>query len=325
MPKLNVNGGRARARRRARHAAALGAARAARPDRHQVRLRRRAVRRLHRAHRRRADAQLRAAGVGGAAGEKIVTIEGLSRDGSHPLQKAWVALDVPQCGYCQSGMIMAAAALLKTKPKPTDADIDEAMTNICRCGTYNRVRAAIKRRRAGGDTQRARRSRSSTSSGGRHERRTAIAISRRPFLGTSAAAAGALVVGFHIPFAGAARRRAPRRRRSTPGSSCSPTTRVVIRIARSEMGQGTLTGLAQLVAEELECDWAKVTTEYPTPGAEPRAQSRLGQFLHRRQPRHPRVARVRAQGRRGGAHDARAGGGRRVEGAGRPNARSTRA
>jgi len=75
---------------------------------------------------------------------KVVTIEGLSRDGSHPLQKAWAALDVPQCGYCQSGMIMAAAALLKAKPRPSDADIDEAMTNICRCGTYNRVRAAIK-------------------------------------------------------------------------------------------------------------------------------------------------------------------------------------
>ncbi len=76
--------------------------------------------------------------------QKIVTIEGLSADGSHPLQKAWVALDVPQCGYCQSGMLMAAAALLTEKPKPSDADIDGAMTNICRCGTYNRVRAAIK-------------------------------------------------------------------------------------------------------------------------------------------------------------------------------------
>src|SRR5204862_518084 len=75
---------------------------------------------------------------------KITTIEGLSPNGSHPLQKAWVALDVPQCGFCQSGMIMAAAALLKTKPNPTDADIDGAMTNVCRCGTYNRVRAAIK-------------------------------------------------------------------------------------------------------------------------------------------------------------------------------------
>ena len=76
--------------------------------------------------------------------QKITTIEGLSPDGQHPLQKAWVALDVPQCGFCQSGMLMAAAALLKDKPRPTDADIDAAMTNICRCGTYNRVRAAIK-------------------------------------------------------------------------------------------------------------------------------------------------------------------------------------
>jgi isoquinoline 1-oxidoreductase subunit alpha len=78
------------------------------------------------------------------AAEKIITIEGLSSDGSHPIQKAWTALDVPQCGFCQSGMIMAAVALVKEKPKPTDAEIDEAMSNICRCGTYNRIRAAIK-------------------------------------------------------------------------------------------------------------------------------------------------------------------------------------
>lgn len=75
--------------------------------------------------------------------EKVVTIEGLSARGDHPVQKAWAALDVPQCGYCQAGMIMAAAALLAAKPKPTDADIDRAMTNICRCGTYQRVRAAV--------------------------------------------------------------------------------------------------------------------------------------------------------------------------------------
>jgi isoquinoline 1-oxidoreductase alpha subunit len=79
-----------------------------------------------------------------SASNKIVTIEGLSKNASHPIQKAWAALDVPQCGFCQTGMIMAAAALLKDKPQPTDADIDAAMTNICRCGTYNRVRAAIK-------------------------------------------------------------------------------------------------------------------------------------------------------------------------------------
>jgi isoquinoline 1-oxidoreductase alpha subunit len=78
-----------------------------------------------------------------ASGQQIVTIEGLSPDGSHPVQKAWLAMDVPQCGYCQSGMIMTAAALLKAKPKPTDADIDAEMTNICRCGTYQRVRSAI--------------------------------------------------------------------------------------------------------------------------------------------------------------------------------------
>lgn len=77
------------------------------------------------------------------AGDRIVTIEGLSSDSSHPVQKAWAAIDVPQCGFCQSGQIMAAAALLKNKPKPTDKDIDEAMTNICRCGTYARIRAAI--------------------------------------------------------------------------------------------------------------------------------------------------------------------------------------
>ena len=78
-----------------------------------------------------------------AAADKIVTIEGLAPMATHPVQKAWAALDVPQCGYCQSGQIMAAAALLAAKPKPTDADIDEAMTNICRCGTYQRIRAAI--------------------------------------------------------------------------------------------------------------------------------------------------------------------------------------
>jgi isoquinoline 1-oxidoreductase alpha subunit len=87
------------------------------------------------------------------AGAKIVTIEGLSPNGSHPVQKAWAALDVPQCGFCQSGMIMAAAALLKSKPNPSDADINAAMTNICRCGTYNRVRAAIKVVAKGGDTK----------------------------------------------------------------------------------------------------------------------------------------------------------------------------
>ena len=82
--------------------------------------------------------------VGDLAGAEITTIEGLSEAADHPLQKAWVALDVPQCGYCQSGMIMAAAALLSESPDPTEEEIEAAMTNICRCGTYPRVRSAIR-------------------------------------------------------------------------------------------------------------------------------------------------------------------------------------
>ena len=78
-----------------------------------------------------------------AVGKKIVTIEGLGKPGLHKIQKAWIEHEVPQCGYCQTGMIMSAAALLAKKPKPTDADIDDAMTNLCRCGTYARVRKAI--------------------------------------------------------------------------------------------------------------------------------------------------------------------------------------
>ena len=81
--------------------------------------------------------------VSAMVGKKITTIEALSPNGSHPVQKAWVQLQVPQCGFCQSGMIMAAAALLKETKKPTDAQIDAAMSNICRCGTYARVREAI--------------------------------------------------------------------------------------------------------------------------------------------------------------------------------------
>ncbi|HZB93090.1 MAG TPA: (2Fe-2S)-binding protein [Stellaceae bacterium] len=83
--------------------------------------------------------------IGDAAGHDITTIEGLSPDGKHPVQRAWVALNVPQCGYCQSGQIMQAAALLKENPHPTDQQITDAMSgNICRCGTYQRIRAAIK-------------------------------------------------------------------------------------------------------------------------------------------------------------------------------------
>jgi len=85
-----------------------------------------------------------------AAGKSITTIEGLSKDGDHPLQQAWVELAVPQCGFCQAGQIMSAAALLAANPAPTDEDIDQSMCgNLCRCGTYPRIRAAIRRVAAG--------------------------------------------------------------------------------------------------------------------------------------------------------------------------------
>jgi aerobic-type carbon monoxide dehydrogenase small subunit (CoxS/CutS family) len=84
--------------------------------------------------------------ISSVAGKNVTTIEGLSPDSSHPIQKAWIELDVPQCGYCQSGQIMSAAALLTRKPRPTDTDIDDAMRgNICRCGTYQEIRDAIHR------------------------------------------------------------------------------------------------------------------------------------------------------------------------------------
>jgi isoquinoline 1-oxidoreductase alpha subunit len=83
--------------------------------------------------------------VSAVGDRRITTIEGLSPDGTHPVQRAWVAEEVPQCGYCQSGQVLAATALLDRNPDPSDADIDEAMTNICRCGTYQRIRRAIHR------------------------------------------------------------------------------------------------------------------------------------------------------------------------------------
>jgi isoquinoline 1-oxidoreductase alpha subunit len=84
--------------------------------------------------------------ISAVSGKKITTIEGLSEDGNHPVQQAWIEIDVPQCGYCQCGQIMSAAALISKKPKPSDADIDDFMSgNICRCGTYQRIRKAIHR------------------------------------------------------------------------------------------------------------------------------------------------------------------------------------
>ena len=89
-----------------------------------------------------------------AVGRAVTTIEGLSADGNHPLQRAWVELAVPQCGFCQSGQIMTAAALLAKRPRPSDAEIDHSMAgNICRCGTYTRIRAAVKKAAEGGESR----------------------------------------------------------------------------------------------------------------------------------------------------------------------------
>ena len=103
------------------------------------------MRRLYCAHQREATRSC-ITPISNVSGKKITTIEGISADGSHPVQQAWIAEDVPQCGYCQSGQIMSAVALLTKKSNPTDADIDDAMSgNICRCGTYQRIRKAIHR------------------------------------------------------------------------------------------------------------------------------------------------------------------------------------
>lgn len=192
--------------------------------------------------------------------QRIVTIEGLSPDRSHPVQKAWAALDVPQCGFCQSGMIMAAAACWRRSRNPANprsarrSPISAAAgpTTGCSPASPSPPRAA----------------RPAAAEGTRHDRHhdddPCPALSRRFFLAGSAAAAGGLALGFDLPSAQAASGA------TSPEVNAwvvvRPDETVVIRIARSEMGQGTLTGLAQLVAEELGCDWTKVTTEYPTPG-----------------------------------------------------------
>ena len=141
---------------------------------------------------------------------------------------------------------------------------------------------------------------------------TTTELSRRSFIASSAAAAGGLALGFHVPFAGSAAAQA-----ATPEVNAwvliKPDDTVVVRVARVEMGQGTLTGLAQLVAEELECDWAKVTTEYPTPGQNV-ARSRIWGNFQTAGSRASAFLRVCAQRRRGGAHDAGAGRGQRMEG-----------
>ena len=187
-----------------------------------------------------------------AAGKTVLTIEGLSRDGSHPLQKAWIAEDVPQCGYCQSGQIMAAAVLLRENPRPSDADIDDAMSgNICRCGTYPRIRRAI-HRAAGTRVQR------------RYEMNAIVNLSRRGFFKAGVAASGGLLLGFHTPLAGRRALAATARSEEAIFNSWVRIARdgtVTVIVGQSEMGQGIMTSIPMIIADELEAEWSKVRVE----------------------------------------------------------------
>ncbi|MGO9571691.1 MAG: molybdopterin cofactor-binding domain-containing protein [Desulfomonilaceae bacterium] len=161
-------------------------------------------------------------------GKEITTIEGLSPDGNHPLQKAWIEEEVPQCGYCHSGQIMSAAALLAQNPTPTDADIDKGMShNICRCGTYQRIRSAVHRA-------------SEMTAGG-----ASIPASAAPTRHSSSQAPGHS--GKPSPLGAFIR--------------IGADETITIIVNHSEMGQGVYTSLPMLVAEELECDWRKIVVE----------------------------------------------------------------
>ena len=211
--------------------------------------------------------------ISAMAGKTVVTIEGLSATSSHPVQRAWVEIDVPQCGYCQSGQIMSASALLAKTPKPTDAQIDDAMTgNICRCGTYPRIKKAIHR---AAELQAASAKPSSASAdpvpiyrrcAGRRCGMSAITnpLDRRSFLKTGLAGATGLVIGFYLPgkreVLAAAAPDAPQVMNAF--IQITPDDKVTILINKSEMGQGVETSLAMLAAEELGCDWKRIHTEF---------------------------------------------------------------
>ena len=182
---------------------------------------------------------------------RVTTIEGLSKDRSHAVQRAWIELDVPQCGYCQSGQIMSAAALLQPILAPSDADIDAALAgNICRCGTYSRIRKAIHRA-------------AEFLRGEANERREPVSrglnVGRRVFLQRAAWLGGGLVLAMALP--------ALRRARAAAQVSSSQMNAwlrigtddsITILVDRSEMGQGVYTALPTLIAEELEVDLSRV-------------------------------------------------------------------
>ena len=194
-----------------------------------------------------------------AIGKPVTTIEGVSPDGTHPIQMAWKELDAPQCGYCQSGMIMSALALLRDRPRPTDADIDARVTNACRCGTYHRVRQAI---HMAADLMR-----TSAMSSRRHPSRVPGHGGRR---------AGRL----RARLLDAARRRRrtgatvpTRRPEINAWIVIAPDDTVTIRIAQTELGQGVWTSNAMMVCEELQCDWAKVRPEYASANRDAREKA----------------------------------------------------
>ena len=341
MIQLNINGRSAAGRRRARYAAAVGHPRAGGPDRHQIWLRRRAVRRVLGAYQRRgacAPARCRFPPLRANASSPSKACRATA---SHPVQKAWAALDVPQCGYCQSGQIMAAAALLRKKPQPTDKDIDEAMTNICRCGTYQRIRAAVHmaagRPRLAAPlftwrlirlgrtislptpiTQPKRRPEEI-----RHEKDTqqpdhesfAPQVHRRLRCRRRRAGTRIPLPVWHRNGCGAERGDWRRRGQCLGRRQARRHLRDPHRALGDGAGHAHRPRAARRRGTRVRLEESDHRVCYPRP--EPRPQAHLGRHVDRRQPRHPHLAGLCAPRRRRRAHDAAAGGGRRVEGAGR--------
>lgn len=224
--------------------------------------------------------------ISDAAGKSFTTIEGLSKDGDHPCQRAWIEEDVSQCGYCQPGMIMTAAALIKEHPDPTNEDIDRTMSDsVCRCGTYGRIRRAINcaagvenfvgstepdvtLHERNGAQQPDGASTKTENNALRMPRE--IKISRRHFLNSGAIAASGLFLAFHLASKSytvltAAEQNA---KAFAPNAllSIGSDNRVTIWVTKSEMGQGVRTALPMMLADELEADWSQLELKQASPG-----------------------------------------------------------